>query len=158
MSSYLPSKCKTQCFSLYTITLEPRFIIYKFVNPTWCWFHCVFIKSRVNAAVLPGDFRALYASICWQALWRCWFPFLTLNPIWNLWIFSRERWETVDPTIQTSWSSIVPQQSHRLIASMPFLTDAGICAKGAPTKYWVHNEHNLKNLNFSVGKSFFDWS
>ncbi len=31
--------------------------------------------------------------------------------------------------------SIVPQQSHRLIASMPHLTDAGMCAKGAPTKY-----------------------
>ncbi len=31
--------------------------------------------------------------------------------------------------------SIVPQQSHRLIASMPHLTDAGVCAKGAPTKY-----------------------
>ncbi len=24
---------------------------------------------------------------------------------------------------------------HRLIASMPHLTDAGVCAKGAPTKY-----------------------
>ncbi len=34
--------------------------------------------------------------------------------------------------------SILPQQCHRLIASMPHLTDAVICAKGAPTKYWVH--------------------
>ncbi len=24
---------------------------------------------------LPGDFGALYAFICWQSLWRCWFPF-----------------------------------------------------------------------------------
>ncbi len=41
---------------------------------------------------------------------------------------------------QFRWSegSIVPQQCHRLIASMPHLTDAIICAKGAPTKYWVH--------------------
>ncbi len=31
--------------------------------------------------------------------------------------------------------SIVPQQSHRLIASMPHLTDAGACAKAAQTKY-----------------------
>ncbi len=31
--------------------------------------------------------------------------------------------------------SIVPQQCHRLIASMPHLTDAGVCAKGAPTNY-----------------------
>ncbi len=41
---------------------------------------------------------------------------------------------------QSRWAegSIVPQQSHRLIASMLHLTDAGVCAKGAPTKYWVH--------------------
>ncbi len=24
---------------------------------------------------LPGHFRALHASFCWQALWRCWFHF-----------------------------------------------------------------------------------
>ncbi len=24
---------------------------------------------------LPGNFRALHASFCWQALWRCWFHF-----------------------------------------------------------------------------------
>ncbi len=24
---------------------------------------------------LPGNFRALHASFCWQALWRCWFNF-----------------------------------------------------------------------------------
>ncbi len=29
--------------------------------------------------------------------------------------------------------SVVPQQ----ITSMPHLTDAGVCVKGAPTKYWV---------------------
>ncbi len=34
--------------------------------------------------------------------------------------------------------SIVPQQCHRLIASMPHLTDAGVCVKGALTKYWVN--------------------
>ncbi len=40
---------------------------------------------------------------------------------------------------QSRWAegSIVPQQSHRLIASTPLITDAGVCAKGAPTKYWV---------------------
>ncbi len=40
--------------------------------------------------------------------------------------------------------SIVPQQCHRLIASMPHLTDAGVCAKGAPTKYWVHKRTYFK--------------
>ncbi len=46
--------------------------------------------------------------------------------------------------------SIVPQQCHRLIASMPHLTDAGVCAKGARPSIECINEHTLKNLNFSV--------
>ncbi len=36
--------------------------------------HCVFLKSTVNAAS-TRNFRALHASFCWQALWRCWFHF-----------------------------------------------------------------------------------
>ncbi len=52
-----------------------------------------------------------------------------LNPIWNLWdIFKRKMRKRAE-------GSIVPQQSHRLIASMPHLTDAGVCVKGALTKY-----------------------
>ncbi len=31
----------------------------------------------------------------------------------------------------------IRKQCHRLIASMPHLTDAGVCSKGAPTKSWV---------------------
>ncbi len=39
--------------------------------------HCVFPVSEVHSqrSHLPGDFRALNASFCWQALWRCWFHF-----------------------------------------------------------------------------------
>ncbi len=33
-----------------------------------------FLKSTANQH-LPGNFRALHASFCWQALWRCWFHF-----------------------------------------------------------------------------------
>ncbi len=40
----------------------------------WCW-SVVFYQVQSQCSRLPGDFRALYASICWQALWRCWFPF-----------------------------------------------------------------------------------
>ncbi len=77
--------------------------------------HCVFYQVQSQRSHLPGDFGALYASICWQAIWRCWFPFPAglsahsakttskwfadhditvldwpanmpdLNPIWNLW-------------------------------------------------------------------------
>ncbi len=32
-------------------------------------------KSTVNAAIYQENFRALHASFCWQALWRCWFHF-----------------------------------------------------------------------------------
>ncbi len=51
--------------------------------------------------------------------------------------------------------SIVSQQSHRLIASMPHLTDAGICAKGAPTKYWVQMNILERTWTFLFYKSFF---
>ncbi len=34
-----------------------------------------FLKSTVNAAIYQEIFRALNASFCWQALWRCWFHF-----------------------------------------------------------------------------------
>ncbi len=36
--------------------------------------HCVF-WSHSQRSHLPGNFRALHASFCWQALWRCWFHF-----------------------------------------------------------------------------------
>ncbi len=42
---------------------------------SWC-----FILGNIQLACdqrshLPGNFRALHASFCWQALWRCWFHF-----------------------------------------------------------------------------------
>ncbi len=43
-------------------------------NVCWCW-SIAFYQVQSQCSRLPGDFRALYASICWQALWRCWFPF-----------------------------------------------------------------------------------
>ncbi len=58
-------------------------------NPVWSfhsqwWFglpchllalvHCVFWVHSQRSH-LPGNFRALHASFCWQALWRCWFHF-----------------------------------------------------------------------------------
>ncbi len=52
--------------------------------------------------------------------------------------------------------SIVPHQCHRLIASMPHLTDAGVCAKGAPTKYWVHKWTYFKQRErFCFANPFF---
>ncbi len=38
--------------------------------------HTVFSEVQSQRSHLPGNFRALYASFCWQALlWRCWFHF-----------------------------------------------------------------------------------
>ncbi len=40
----------------------------------WCW-SIVFSEVHRQCSHLPGDSRALHASFCWQALWRCWFHF-----------------------------------------------------------------------------------
>ncbi len=40
----------------------------------WCWF-TVFSEVHRQCSHLPGSFRALHASFCWQALWRSWFHF-----------------------------------------------------------------------------------
>ncbi len=39
-----------------------------------CW-STVFYEVHSKHSHLPGHFRALHASFCWQALWRCWFHF-----------------------------------------------------------------------------------
>ncbi len=40
----------------------------------WCW-STVFSEVHSQCSHLPGHFRALHISFCWQALWRCWFHF-----------------------------------------------------------------------------------
>ncbi len=45
-----------------------------FRDVCWCW-SIMFYQVQSQYSHLPGYFGALYASICWQALWRCWFPF-----------------------------------------------------------------------------------
>ncbi len=40
----------------------------------WCW-STVFYEVHSQRSHLPGNFRALHASFCWPALWRCWFHF-----------------------------------------------------------------------------------
>ncbi len=40
----------------------------------WCW-STVFSEVHSQRSHLQGNFRALHASFCWQALWRCWFHF-----------------------------------------------------------------------------------
>ncbi len=143
----------------------------------WCW-SIVFYQVQSQCSRLPGNFRALYASICWQALWRWSFPFpadfstcpqgqnhfqvLCWPWYYRAWLASQHAWP--EPHLESmgyfqekdekQWiqqsrrveGSIVPHQCHRLIASMPHLTDAGVCAKGAQTKYWVHKWTYFKEL------------
>ncbi len=40
----------------------------------WCW-STVFSEVHSQRSHLSGNFRALHAFFCWQALWRCWFHF-----------------------------------------------------------------------------------
>ncbi len=69
-----------------------------------------------------------------------------LNPIENLWGIVKRKMRDTRPnnaddlkaTVKDTWSSIPPQQCHKLITSMPRRIEAVIKAKGAPTKYWVH--------------------
>ncbi len=50
--------------------------------------------------------------------------------------------------------SIVPQQCHRLIASMPHLTDVFVLKEPWSSIEWI-NEHTLNNLHFSVVQILF---
>ncbi len=128
--------------------------------------HCALIKSKVNAAVYQkilehfmllsadkfyGDADFLFQqdfSTCPQ----CQNHFQVVSWPWYYcaWLASQHAWpeprmesmgyfqEKDEKQSRRAEGSIVPQQCHRLIASMPHLTDAGVCAKGTPTKYWVH--------------------
>ncbi len=66
-----------------------------------------------------------------------------LNPIENLWGIVKRKMRDTRPnnaddlkaTVKETWASIPPQQSHKLITSMPRRIEAVIKAKGAPTKY-----------------------
>ncbi len=135
-----------------------------------------FLKSSQRSH-LPGHFRTLHASFCWQALWRCWFYFpaglgtcphcqryqklVQLPWCYCAWLASKLAWpephwesmrycqeedETPDPNnsdelkaaIKATWTSVTPEQCHKLIIFMPRHIYAVIHTKGGPTKYWVH--------------------
>ncbi len=104
----------------------------------WCWF-TVFSEVHSQCSHLPGNFRALHVSFCWQALWRSWFHFpaglgtcshcqryqklvtmvllcligqhirLTWTPLRIYRVLSRRRWETPDPTMQMTWRPLSKQ-------------------------------------------------
>ena len=69
-----------------------------------------------------------------------------LNPIENLWGIVKRQMRDTGPNnaddlkaaFKATWTSITPEQCHRLTASVPHHTDAVIHAKGGPTKYLKH--------------------
>ncbi len=67
-----------------------------------------------------------------------------LNPIWNIWYIFRRKMRNSgsNNTDELNSASAVPpaDRFHSL------LTDAGVCAKGAPTKYWVQKLSYFKEL------------
>ncbi len=125
----------------------------------------VFSEVHSQLSHLPGNIRALHASFCWQALWRCCFHFpaglahtakgtksrfndhgVTVldwpanSPDLNLKENLDERHQTqqyrrAEGRYQSNLGFITPEQCHGLIASMPRHIDAVIHAKGGPNKY-----------------------
>ncbi len=69
-----------------------------------------------------------------------------LNLIENVWGIVKRKMRDTRPNnaddlkavIKATWAFITPEQSHRLIASMPHHIYSVIHAKGGPTKYWVN--------------------
>ncbi len=126
----------------------------------WCW-STVFSEVHSQRSHLPGNFRALHASFCWQALWRCWFHFpaglgtcthcqryqkLVQWWCYCAWLASKLAWpfvkrkmrdtrpnnaDDLKAAIKETWASMPPQQCHKLITSMPHRIEAVIKAKGA---------------------------
>ncbi len=155
----------------------------------WCW-STVFSEVYSQRSRLPGNFRALHASFCWQALCRCGFIFQQdlapahtakgtkswfndhgvtvldwpanspdLNPVENLWGIVKRKMRDTGPNnaddlkvaFKATWTSITPEQCHRLIAFMLRRIYAVIHAKEGPTKYRVHrNEHIFQKPGISV--------
>ncbi len=154
----------------------------------WCW-SIVFYQVPSQCSHLPGDFRALpsadklygdadflfqqdfstcphcqnhFQVVCWPWYYCVW---LASQHAWpephmeSMGYFQEKDEKPMIQQYRRAEGSIVPQQCHRLIASMPLLTDAGICAKRALTKYWVHKWTYFKELeHFCFANPFFDWS
>ena len=79
-----------------------------------------FIKSKINAAIYQEILEYVMFPSADKLFGEADFLF-QLNGQFN-------NTDEVKAAIKETCASIVPQQCHRLIASMPHLTDAGSCA------------------------------
>ncbi len=91
--------------------------------------HCVLSSPK---SMQPST-RRFWSSLCFHLLTSFMEMLISFSSR------TLERWETVDPTIQTSWrlnsASVVPQD-YRFHATPHWCWS--FCAKWAPTKYWLH--------------------
>ncbi len=91
-----------------------------------------------------------FQVLCWPWYYRAWLASQHAWPEPHLESMGYFQEKDEKQWIQQSRraeGSIVPHQCHRLIASMPHLTDAGVCAKGARPSIECINEHTLKNFS-----------
>ena len=81
-----------------------------------------------------------------------------MNSLENLWGIVKRKMRHTRPnntdglkaSIKETWASIMPQQCHRLIATMPRHTDAVILAKGAQPSIECINNNTLQKVDVSV--------
>ncbi len=124
----------TLCFHLLTSFME---MLISFSSRTLAPAHSAKTTSKWSA---DHDITVLD----WPA------NMLSLNPIWNLWdIFKRKMRKSIQQSRRAE-GSIVPQQCHRLIASMHTSLILEFVLKEPRPRIECINEHTLKNLNFSV--------
>ncbi len=67
-------KRQNPCCLKSSVMFSQSVMIWAATSWGWCW-STVFSEVHSQRSHLPGNFRALHASFCWQALWRCWFHF-----------------------------------------------------------------------------------
>lgn len=119
----------------------------------------VFYQLQSQCSCLQGGFRELQVSICWQALWRCWFSFpsrtrhfhtvpkLVPNGLLTMLLLCKTG-QTTWPdekhliqhrqAIKVAWASETTQQIHKRIASMA--TWCSNSCKGATIQYWEQEQ------------------
>ncbi len=134
----------------------------------WCW-SIVFFGNQHHCTHLPGNVRALHASFCWQALWRCWVHFPAglgtcphcqrtkswFNDHVLLCLIGQQThltWtpENLDERHQTQQCRWPEEPVLHYTWAVPRRIDAVIHAKGGPTKYWVHRIHTFQKPDISV--------
>ncbi len=66
-------EAQNPCCLKSSVKFPQSVMIWAAMSSAGVWPLC-FLKSSQRSH-LPGNFRALHAFFCWQALWRCWFHF-----------------------------------------------------------------------------------